>query len=50
MPVGVNAYLFAAGTKRSEEPVSAAIALSTPLSAFTVTGVAILVGLLAGQP
>jgi malonate transporter and related proteins len=47
MPVGSNAYLFAAAYKRQEAAVSGAIALSTPLALVTVT---ILLFWLPGRP
>lgn len=45
MPVGANAYLFAQAYKQSEAAVSASIAITTPLSALTLTALAILLGL-----
>jgi malonate transporter and related proteins len=47
MPVGSNAYLFAAAYKREEAAVSGAIALSTPLALATVT---LLLFWLPGRP
>ncbi len=43
MPVGANAFMFAAKYDRAVGSVSAAIGLSTALAAFTVTGVLYLV-------
>jgi malonate transporter and related proteins len=44
MPVGANAYLFAAAYDRQPAAVSGAIAASTPLALLTVTALLILIG------
>jgi hypothetical protein len=48
MPVGANAYLFAASYDRAPAAVSGAIALSTPLAMLTLS--ALLIGLRGGAP
>lgn len=48
MPVGANAYLFAARYERATGSVSAAVAISTTISAATVSAVLYLLG--AGSP
>jgi malonate transporter and related proteins len=47
MPVGANAYLFAAAYGRQEAAVSGAIALSTPLALITLSALLLV---LPGQP
>ncbi len=44
MPVGANAYLFAASYDRAPAAVSGAIALSTPLAVVTLSAILILLG------
>lgn len=44
MPVGANAYLFAASYDRAPAAVSGAIALSTPLAVVTLSALLILLG------
>jgi predicted permease len=44
MPVGANAYLFAAAYDRAPGAVSGAIAVSTPLSLVTVSALLLLLG------
>jgi predicted permease len=44
MPVGANAYLFAARYQTAEAPVSGAIAVSTLIAVFTVSTLLFLIG------
>jgi malonate transporter and related proteins len=44
MPVGANAYLFAAAYERQPGAVSGAIALSTPISLVTLSALLLLLG------